>query len=241
MTMRRLVAAILCAGLLVSTSFAQGEGRKRGGGGGGQPPRGGQFGGGMGMGMTALAKDKGIAADLKLSEDQVKKVEDLDKKMADKRQEMMREMRESGGGFEGMREKMQEMTKTTEKELAGIISADQVKRLKQLQLQASEKTAGLMAALGNPEVADKLGFNAEQKEQLQGFRDDMQKSMREIFQDAQGDREGAQKKMADYRASMDKKVAKLLSDDQKAKWKEMLGEPYKGEFPRPQMGARRPG
>jgi hypothetical protein len=236
MMSRRILCALLCAGLLVSTSFAQGGGNRRGGGGGGQPPRGG-MGGGMGANLVALAKAKDVAADLKLSDDQVKKLDELDKKMSEKRREMFQGG--GGGDREAMMEKMRELTKETDKELAAVVNADQMKRLKQISLQASEKQGGLMAVLGNPEVVEKLSLSAEQKEQLQGFREDMMRSMQEIRQEAGDDREAMMKKITEYRTSMGKKVSKLLNDDQKAKLKSMEGEPFKGEFPAPQMGRRK--
>src|SRR5262245_15495515 len=81
MKMRCALCSLVCAGLLASVSFAQ-------------PPGGGRGGMGMGMGggsLVALAKAKDVAADIKLSEDQVKKLEDLDKKLAEKRRSAMQD------------------------------------------------------------------------------------------------------------------------------------------------------
>ncbi|MFT3881502.1 MAG: hypothetical protein QM703_17775 [Gemmatales bacterium] len=81
MKMRCALCSLVCAGLLASVAFAQ-------------PPGGGR---GMGMGgggnLVALAKAKDVAADLKLSEDQVKKLEELDKKLGEKRAARCRTLR----------------------------------------------------------------------------------------------------------------------------------------------------
>jgi aminoglycoside phosphotransferase family enzyme len=222
MKMRCALCSLVCAGLLASVSFAQPPGGGRGGmmGGGGN--------------LVALAKAKDVAADLKLSEDQVKKLDELDKKMNAKRASARED---NQGDQDGMRTAMQEIAKETEKGLGEVVSADQMKRLKELQLQASIKTGGLMAALGNPDVAKGLKLNEEQQEQLKGFGEDMRNTMREMFQGG-GDQAEMRKKMTEYRASLDKKLAKLLTDDQTKALKAMQGEEFKGQFPTPQMGGR---
>ncbi|MFO0812838.1 MAG: hypothetical protein U0796_06440 [Gemmatales bacterium] len=226
MKLRCALCSLLCAGLLASVAFAQ-------------PPGGGRGMGGMGGGLTGLVKSKDVVADVKLSDEQVKKLEDLEKKMGDKRREAMQNAQ---GDREAMREAMQEIAKETDKGLSEIVNADQLKRLKQLQLQSTVKNGGLMMALGNPDVTKAMNFNEEQKEQLQGFREDMQNTMREMFQGGGGgDREEMAKKMQEFRASMDKKVAKMLTEEQNKKLKELQGEEFKGKFPAPAMAGRRPG
>lgn len=223
MKMRCALCSLLCAGLLASVAFAQ-------------PPGGGR---GMGMGggsMVALAKAKDVAADLKLSDEQVKKLEDLDKKLGEKRRSAMQDAQ---GDREAMQAAMQEIAKDTEKGLSEVVNADQMKRLKQLQLQSTLKTGGLLAALGNPDVIKAIKLNEEQTEQLKGFREDMQNTMREMFQGGGGgDRQEMMKKMQEYRGSLDKKVAKLLTEDQSKALKDLQGAAFKGEFPAPQMGGR---
>jgi len=216
MKMRCALCSLVCAGLLASVSFAQPPGGGRGG----------MMGGGN---LVALAKAKDVAADLKLSEDQVKKLEDLDKKLGEKRRSAMQD---AAGDREAMQTAMQEIAKDTEKGLGEVVNADQLKRLKQLQLQSSMKNGGLMAALGNPDVVKGLKLNEEQQEQLKGFRDDMMSTMREMFQGG-GDQAEMRKKMTEYRASLDKKVAKLLTEDQNKALKEMQGAEFKGQFPAP--------
>lgn len=222
MKMRCALCSLVCAGLLASVSFAQPPGGGRGGmmGGGGN--------------LIALAKAKDVAADLKLSEDQVKKLEELDKKLSDKRRSAMQD---AAGDQDAMRAAFQEIAKDTEKGLGEVVNADQLKRLKQLQLQSSLKNGGLFAVLMNPDVVKNLKLNEEQQEQLKGFGEDMRNTMTEL-RSSGGDRAEIQKKTQEYRASLDKKLAKLLTDDQNKSLKAMQGEEFKGQFPTPQMGGR---
>ncbi|HQR07468.1 MAG TPA: hypothetical protein PLN21_11630 [Gemmatales bacterium] len=225
MKMRCALCSLVCAGLLASVTFAQ-------------PPGGGR---GMGMGggnMIGLAKAKDVAADIKLNDDQVKKLDELQKKMTAK---MTSAREDNQGDREAMMAAMQEIGKETEKGLAEVLNADQMKRLKQLSLQSTLKNGGLLAALGNPDVSKALTLNEEQQEQLKGFREDMQNTMREMFQSGGGggDQAEMRKKMQEYRTSLDKKVSKLLTDDQNKKLKDLQGEEFKGQFPQPQMGGGR--
>lgn len=225
MKMRCWICSLVCAGLMASAAFAQ-------------PPGGGR-GMGMGMGggnMISLAKAKDVAADLKLSEDQIKKLDELNKKMQEK---SAAARQDAQGDREAMMSAMQEIAKETEKGLGEIVSADQLKRLKQLQLQSSIKNGGLMMALNNPDVRKGLNLNEEQQEQLKGFGEDMRNTMQEIFQGGGGgDRQEMMKKVQEYRASIDKKVAKMLTEEQNKKLKELQGDEFKGQFPTPQMGGR---
>jgi periplasmic protein CpxP/Spy len=227
MKLRCGICALLCLALIAGDALGQGGGGRRGGG-GAQPQRG-------GGGLIALAKAKDVAAELKISEDQTKKLDDLEKSS---REKITKAREEAGDDREAMMQKTREIGEETNKQLGSILSADQMKRLKQLQLQSSIKNGGLMMALANPDTQKAINLNDEQKEQLRGFMQDSGEQMREIFQSTQ-DQEERQKKMAEYRESMGKKVEKLLTDEQKAKLKEAQGEPFKGEFPRPAFGGGR--
>jgi len=185
--------------------------------------------------LIALAKAKDVAAELKITEDQTKKLDELQKSSQDK---MAKAREEAGDDRQAMFEKMREIGEETNKQVASILSADQMKRLKQLQIQQSIKNGGLMMALMNADTQKAIGLNDEQKEQLRGFQQDSGEQMREIFQSTQ-DQDERQKKMAEFRESMAKKVDKLLTDEQRAKLKEAQGEPFKGEFPRGNMGGGR--
>ena len=78
-------------------------------------------------GIRALT-DEDVAKKLKLSADQKKGVEDALKAADDDRRKMFEELRTAGGGFEGMREKMEEARKTSDAKALAILSADQKKQ-----------------------------------------------------------------------------------------------------------------
>lgn len=65
---------------------------------------------------------------LGLKADQEKKVYELNLKSNKEMAAMRAEMQSSGGGFEGMREKMTKMREETDKEMKKILTEDQMKK-----------------------------------------------------------------------------------------------------------------
>lgn len=191
------------------------------------------FGGFSGMtgDLTFLLGQKSVQDELKLAEDQTKKVTEL----AEKRRESFRDFRNLTP--EERRKKFEERAKSAEKEVGEILKPEQLQRLKQIALQRRD---GL--AFSDPEVATALKLTDEQKEKIKTIREESGKSFRDLAQG--GNREEARKKMDEMRKAHDEKLMGLLTDEQKAKWKELTGEPFKGEirfgFARPGNGTRRP-
>lgn len=226
--LRRMVFAFALVGLCTSLVSAQDQERRRGQGRGqgqGQGQgRGMQGGPGMGGPMMLLGIED-VRKELKLDDGQIKKFEEV----ASKQREMMRDFRDMSP--EERREKMQEITK----EVTGILNADQQKRLKQLQYQSQ----GIVAALGTEEVRKEIGLSEDQQSQVRSINEDMRAQQREMFQGGGGggDRQEMMRKMEEMRKSTETKVMGVLNDTQKAKWKEMQGEPFKGNL-RPQMPRR---
>ena len=83
-----------------------------------------QPGGQRNMDPEAMAKrqTEQLKEALGLNKDQEKKVHDLSLETSKKRAKMMQEMRDSGGGFEGMREKMTELRNDESKKMKAILT-----------------------------------------------------------------------------------------------------------------------
>jgi Spy/CpxP family protein refolding chaperone len=180
-----------------------------------------QRGGGGGMGAAFLLGQKSVQEELKLSEDQIAKVKDFQQK----RQEARGGLRDLSQ--EERQKKMEELNKADAKAVAEILKPEQMTRLKQIAWQ--QRGAG---ALSDPELVGTLGLSAEQKDKIKSIAEESQKQMRELFQPG-GDRDEAQKKMAELRKSTNDKLMEVLTPEQKTKYKEALGEPFKGEIVRP--------
>jgi Spy/CpxP family protein refolding chaperone len=206
---RSAMVALVATVALTSTAFAQ-----RGGGRGG-------FGfGGRGGGLAMLRMPE-VQTELKLTDDQKTKVSALSEKI-------QAERRNSGQNFRDLsdeeRQKMMAERRASEdKQLGEILNADQMKRYHQLQLQQT----GMMAVT-QKEVADQLNLTADQKTKIQEIVAAQQAEMRSAFQGGGGggDRSAMREKMMAMRKQTDDKIAAVLTDDQKNKWKELVGAPF---------------
>src|SRR5262245_51230142 len=104
-----------------------------------QQPRGGGFGGGLGV--RQLLENKSVQEELKIESDQLTKVTDVLKKVADDNKELVDKLafRPGGGGTQLSREERAELTKKlNEAYLAGVkdtLKPEQITRLKQVQVQ----------------------------------------------------------------------------------------------------------
>jgi hypothetical protein len=178
--------------------------------------------GGMGGGLAFLLGQKSVQDELKLSEEQVKNVNELQEKQ-----------RGAFKGFKNLskeerRAKFEERAKEQQKAIDGILKPEQSKRLKQIALQQSGSRA-----LNNPEVAAALKLSDDQKAKIKTIQEESFKEMREAF--GGGDRAEARKKIEALRKATGEKVQAVLTGEQKTKLNEMMGEPFKGEIKRPEF------
>lgn len=216
-------AAVMAAGM-VGITVAQDQPRPRGG-----------FGGGFGFGgPTTLLRSKTVREDLKISDDQAKKLQEWGKEYATKSQETMREkmkdiprdqFREKMGAI------MAEATADAYKQIGTILDEKQVARLKQIDVQQSGTRA-----LSRADVQESLKISDEQKEKLRGISEDSGKALQELREEYgirgfgptnldEAKQKEYDRKQAGIRKEVEDKTTAVLNDDQKAKWKELTGAP----------------
>src|SRR5436189_3629115 len=146
-----------------------------------QPPGGrGGFGFG-GFGGPGLLRNEGVQKELKLSEDQVKKVTEALQKNQEKYRDDFAALRDATP--EEQREKfpplMKKVNEDNEKAVAGILNADQTKRLKQIELQVQG-----VQAFASEDVQKKLNLTDAQKDDIKLISEEVQKERRSIRQGA---------------------------------------------------------
>jgi Spy/CpxP family protein refolding chaperone len=217
------LAVVCVVSVCITTALAAQPGGRRGGPGG----RGG-FGGGFGFGGGGLA---GVL----MREDARKELELVDEQVADL-QKMGEGLREKVGPlFSGLRdiedpeersakfrEAMTKASEMTEKEIGKILLPHQMKRAKQLAFQQRLR-GGAGRALTGGQLADELGISEEQREKLRAANEKLEAELRQ--------------KMAELRNKAQEELLKLLTPQQQAKFKDLVGEPF--EFQ--PMEFRRPG
>jgi hypothetical protein len=195
----------------------QGQGRGRGG-----------F-GGIGM----LINNEGVQKELKLDAGQIEKAQAAVTKVTEKNPFDFSQLQDLSQ--EERRAKMATIQQTisaeTYKELDSILKPDQIKRLKQIQLQQSG-----VNAFTTPDVEKALKLDNAQKEKIKTIAGDFGAAQRELFQPGGDFAEMAKKRAALQKETMDK-VVSILKDDQKQAWKELVGQPFEVQF----TGGRRRG
>jgi Spy/CpxP family protein refolding chaperone len=213
---RSAALALVATAALASSALAQ---------------RGGGFGRGGGGGAAMLRMPE-VQTELKLTDDQKTKVMDAMAKLREQRQN-------AGQDFQSLspeeRQKLMAQRRAEDdKALADVLNADQMKRYHQLQLQQQ----GLSSVAQDKALADELKITDDQKTKIQTIVDDQRNAIRVLFQGAGGggDRQAIMQKIQDMRKKTDDKIAAVLTDDQKSKWKDMIGTPF--TFPAPRFGNR---
>jgi hypothetical protein len=242
---RCLLAALLAAGIVSLVSA--------------QP--GGRFGGGFGGGGdvdSLVFTNAALQDEVKVTADQKEKI----KPVAAKMESLSKKMREAfGGGFKKgggnnekfaeLREEGKKVAEERKKVFDDVFSADQKKRLKQIQIQTmsfrvfndpeakgkggfnrggSEEQKAIMK-----EVQDALKLSDSQRSSIKGIASDYTKESQEIYKDAgfgRGQRPdpeklaAVQKKVEKVRKEAWGKVEDLLDDSQKKTWKALTGAPF---------------
>ncbi len=179
-----------------------------------------------GSGGWLLLSNKGVQKELKLTDEQARKLEAFRTEAREMAREQARGLRDLPA--DGRRAKLQELTRSSnealQKGLADTLKPEQVKRFEQIAVQAAPD------AFGIPRVQEALKLTDDQKAQIKEINEETTKSMRGLRDEFRNDREAAMKKGAEMRKGAKEKAAALLTDDQKKAWKELIGEPYEVKF-----------
>jgi len=233
-TFKRLLLLTTCIGLSLLACETSAQPRPEGRGRGGGPPG---FGGG---GPLELLQRPDVQAELELLDDQKNDLRALVEKSNERRRELFSGFPDqfrnrdafSEADREALRNKVQEafqsLNKETEQGLSFLLP-HQRKRLSQLEIQFRMRGGGGFGALASPEIGAQLDVTDAQREIL---RDKAMELGREFG-----------KKVAELRREMQEKLLDELNPEQRAKFQEMLGDPFEFQD-RPPGGGRdrgRPG
>ena len=164
-----------------------------------------------------LLRQKSVQKELKLTDDAAKKIMEFTNKESDEyAKDLKLAAKERDAKFE-------ELEAANKKFLEDNLSADQRKRLGQITLQVT----GLYQ-LGRPEVVKLLNLTEEQQTKFEEMQKEARKALEMIL--ASTERAGKTEKLTKLREENKKKIMAVLTDEQKAKVKEIVGEPFKGEI-----------
>jgi hypothetical protein len=164
-----------------------------------------------------LLRQKSVQQELKLSPEVIKKVLDFTDKESVAYEQALKLNKEES------EKKSDELEKEEKKFLEDNLTAEQLKRLNQITFQVT----GLQQ-LTRPEVARALNLTEEQQTKFKELHKEARKELEEIINSK--DREGRNEKLAKLREETDKKIEAVLTDEQRTKARELVGEPFKGEI-----------
>jgi hypothetical protein len=164
-----------------------------------------------------LLRQKSVQQDLKLAPEVAAKVTEFTNKESDEYGKALK----LSGAERGAR--VDELEKANKKFLEDNLSEAQRKRLHQIALQVTG-----VRQLNRPEVIKLLNLTDEQQKTFKEMQQEARKAFAEIM--TSKEREGKNQKLAKLREALDKKIEAVLTDEQKAKAKEYVGEPFKGEI-----------
>jgi Spy/CpxP family protein refolding chaperone len=218
--MRNVCTKIVTVGLVLlaaSPAFAQ-------------PRPGGRPGGGFpAPGAAQLLGMEKVQEELKLTDDQKAQIT----KITDKYKEDLAKARTDQNREKGAELRKAE-TEEIEKAVPTVLKAEQVKRLKQLEVQISG-----LRAFAKEDVQTALKLTDAQKKDIKTAEEELTKDAQEMFQAAGNDqskRGELRTKFEGMRKEAMEKTVNSLTDDQKKEWKELNGEKF--NFPAPQRGPR---
>jgi LTXXQ motif family protein len=163
--------------------------------------------------------------------DELKVSEELKEKLL---QHVMEQIMETGPFLDSLaktgeerEKKLSEHRKKAEEKLAKVLketlNADQLTRLRQIELQQERGFA-----LGQAELVKELKITDQQRKQFVAITQEFQKKVQPLIKEAQsgGKPEEIRPKVLEMRDETAKKLEAVLTDEQKEKWKGMLGEPF---------------
>ena len=183
--------------------------------------------GGGGSGLR-LALREDVAKELNLTADQKTKLQDA----ADQQREAMRAMRPAGGNGDAgaapdqaAMQKMMEDARAKEKStLTGILTTDQMKRLKELQIQRQGNSA-----IMDPDVQTDLKMTDDQKKAVSDLQQKQGDAMRAIFDKVRNQEismDDARTSMQKNQKIMNDELGKILTADQAKQLADMGGKPF---------------
>jgi hypothetical protein len=164
-----------------------------------------------------LLRQKSVQQELKLTPDVAKKVADFTSKDSEEYAEALKLHRKE------RRAKIEKLERENKRFLQDNLTPAQHKRLDQITLQVTG-----LHQLTRPEVAKVLKLTKEQQHKFREMAREDIKELRAIMNAP--NRAGRNEKLAKLREDMDKRIEALLTDEQKAKVRELVGEPFKGEL-----------
>jgi len=188
-----------------------------------------------GLDTPILLSNKGVRKEIKLSDEQYGKVHKIVKQVQDKYQPKLSKTRADGDKATFVKlvaDSTRETRDRVNKALPDILTPEQAKRLKQIQIQVN----GLIS-LNKMEVQKELQLTDKQKDEIKGIGENLKSDIAEVVKDAAGSpaqrllekaRKAAEaaRKIKSLNEEATQKALAKLTEEQKKTWHEMTGDKF---------------
>jgi hypothetical protein len=181
-----------------------------------------------GGGNQFILLNKSVQEELKVEQAQIDKATEAFKKFSEDNKDLVAKLRDRNLSQEDRAEARKQMTEATQKIAADVLKPEQLKRLKEIQLQQ----AGI-GAFNRADSQKALNLTDKQKDELKTIADDLRKQSAEIRQNAGTNRQEAREKTQALTKDKMEAALKVLTDDQKKTWKDLLGASFEMRRQRP--------
>jgi hypothetical protein len=162
-----------------------------------------------------LLKQKSVQAELKLGPEFAKKLNDFINKECD---DFLEALKLKGAAA---KKKIEELEERNKKFIEDNLNAKQRKRLDEIYLQVTGLTQ-----LQRPDVAKALKLTDDQQSKFKDLQTEARKKLQEIIEK----KEGRNENLAKLRKAIATKISAILTDEQRTKVRELVGEPFTGEL-----------
>jgi hypothetical protein len=164
-----------------------------------------------------LLRQKSVQKELGLSADVIQKIMEFTATQSEAARKTV------GLGEAARKEEFEKLARQNEKFLADTLAAQQTKRLDQITMQFTA-----LHQLTKPEMAKELNLSDEQVKKFNHMQTEARKALVEVLQAPPGG--GKNERFARLREETRTRILAVLTDEQKAKVREMAGPPFDGEI-----------
>ena len=164
-----------------------------------------------------LLRQKSVQKELELTPDTVKKIMDFTHAQSEAVEKIV------NLGEAARKEGFEKLARQNDKFLTDNLNAKQSKRLDQIMMQFTALTQLL-----RPEMVKELKLSDEQVKNLNDMQTEARKALVGILEAKE--RAGKGEKVTKLRDETRQKILAVLTDEQKAKVREMVGPPFEGEI-----------
>jgi serine/threonine protein kinase len=151
-----------------------------------------------------------VKLDLQLSRDQLASLEQIIVRQQEAFHKIRRQLKP-----EVWRNSLQELV-NQEKVLAELLQPEQAQRLRQIALQHAGAEA-----FATPEVVVELRLTPEQMETMRSIREEMHRTIKTLPRSQE-----SWKKAEEFKKAAREQAFRVLTDEQKVRWKELIGKPF---------------